>query len=171
MPDSFFALRFAFSTSSNSDMRTLQVYSQADGQETELYKFYHPMTGLSSGLTTVQRRNPNTQIYETACEIEWKSDTNATVSFGVEQVTLRDLRKPKKNSSQSRRFKAGGSEYKWKIAENDKDIFCVDTRGKAVAEWDQEQKSLKVARRSEGILDRLVVTCILNLWMKRAGDW
>ena len=68
-------------------------------------------------MTTVQRRNPNTEIYETACEIEWKNETNATVSFGVEQVrprchppdvdlsrlkvALRDLRKPKKSSSQS----------------------------------------------------------------------
>ena len=83
MPDSLsIHLRFAFSTSSNSDTRTLQVYSQEAGQETELYKvgvrqlpqsradppllqFYHPVTGLSIGLTTVQRRNPNTEIYET----------------------------------------------------------------------------------------------------------
>ncbi|KAL1706653.1 hypothetical protein EV121DRAFT_289234 [Schizophyllum commune] len=172
MPDSLsIHLRFAFSTSSNSDTRTLQVYSQEAGQETELYKFYHPVTGLSIGLTTVQRRNPNTEIYETACEIEWKNETNATVSFGVEQVALRDLRKPKKSSSQSRRFKAGGSEYKWKIAENNKDLFCVDTRGKTLAEWNEEQQSLKVARRLEGVLDRVVVTCFLNLWMKRMGDW
>lgn len=122
MPDSII-LRFAFSNSSNSDMRTLQVYSSSNGQETELYKFYHPMTGLSTGLTSVQRRNLNTQILETACEIAWSAETNATISFGVEESSLRDVRKAKKNSSRSRRFKAGGSEYKWKIADNDSDLF------------------------------------------------
>ena len=50
-------------------------------------------------------------------------------------------------------------------------LQCVDTRGKTLAEWNEEQQSLKVAKRLEGALDRVVVTCFLNLWMKRMGDW
>lgn len=89
--------------------------------------------------------------------------------------------------ARSRRFKVGGSEYKWKVAENDVDLIvsalrfhplppftllqCVSTRRKTVAAWSQEDVTLRVTDRGEGILDRVVVTCFLNLWMKRLNMW
>jgi hypothetical protein len=53
---------------------------------------------------------------------------------------------------------------------------CVSTQlgafGKNVAEWSNEASTLRVAERFEPILDRIVVTCILNLWMKQtAAGW
>ncbi|KAI0921564.1 hypothetical protein AcW1_004503 [Taiwanofungus camphoratus] len=91
-------------------------------------------------------------------------------------------------SSRSRRFKANNSEYKWKIAENGSDLFvcgfillqpadrltleqCVNARGKTIATWSQEGQILRVSRSAEGFLDRVVVTCFLNLWMKQLNLW
>ncbi|KAK0191264.1 hypothetical protein F5146DRAFT_1047887 [Armillaria mellea] len=167
-------LRFEFSVSSNSDMRTFKVHRLPDSASSsviELYRFYHPVTGLVAGLTTFHRQNLVTNIFETAGQIEWLSNSNATVQFGINQYHIRELRKQKKSNSQSRRFKVGGSEYKWKIAGNNTDLFCVDSRGKTVATWLQEELTLRVATRVESILDRVVVTCFLNLWVRHLGDW
>ena len=43
--------------------------------------------------------------------------------------------------------------------------------GKTVAEWSQETLTLRVAERAEPILDRVVVTLLLNLWMRNMDDW
>lgn len=48
---------------------------------------------------------------------------------------------------------------------------CVDLRGRTVATWSQEQLQLIVVPRVEGIMDRVVVTCMLNLWIKQVGQW
>ncbi|KAJ7699910.1 hypothetical protein B0H17DRAFT_1047627, partial [Mycena rosella] len=128
-------LRFAYSNS--EEMRTFRVYKRIEAvggaTELELYqasasvdicflafillKFYHSSYGPSSGVTTFQRVNENTSVWEPAGEISWTSSSNATVHFGINEVNIRDLRKAKKSSSQSRRFKAQGSEYKWKMGE------------------------------------------------------
>ncbi|TFY79399.1 hypothetical protein EWM64_g4609 [Hericium alpestre] len=167
-------LKFSYPPAeSNSDMRTFNVYRVYEGStdQLELYKFYHPNTGLSIGVTTFHRKNTTTSKWETAGEIEWSSDTNATVHFGIDEVPMRELRKPKNTNSKSRRFKASGHEYKWKVAEGDKDLFCVDSRGKKVATWTQDDLTLRVEARGEGVLDRIVVTCLLNSWMKGQGMW
>ncbi|KAJ6629163.1 hypothetical protein B0H10DRAFT_2160627 [Mycena sp. CBHHK59/15] len=157
-------LRFSYS---NSEIRTFNAYKLEDtAAETELYQFYHSSLGPSSGVTTFQRKNLNTSIWEPAGEISWMSNSNATVHFGINEVHIRDLRKPKKSSSQSRRFKAGGSEYKWKI-----DMQCVDSRGKTVATWSQEETTLRVKAQVEHVLDRIIVTCLLNLWIRQLGLW
>ncbi|KAJ7276236.1 hypothetical protein B0H12DRAFT_1005313, partial [Mycena haematopus] len=140
-----------------------------------LDKFYHSVYGPSSGVTTFQRKNLTTNVWEPAGEISWTSNTNAIVHFGIDEVSMGDLRKPKKSSSQSRRFKAGGSEYKWKMTEGS-DLFvclpsCVDSRGKTVATWSQEETTLRVGAQAVHILDRVVVTCLLNLWIRQLGLW
>lgn len=49
---------------------------------------------------------------------------------------------------------------------------CVDSRGKVIASWNQEQSNLLVSPKGESILDRLVVTCFLNLWaLRHLGQW
>ncbi|KAF9076369.1 hypothetical protein BDP27DRAFT_1313222 [Rhodocollybia butyracea] len=168
-------LHFVFSSTINSDMRSFNVLF-LPGESTdvvELYRFHHPLIGSTQGLTTFHRQNLATCIFETAGQIDWLSDHNATVYFGLEEVHIRDLRKAKKPTSKSRRFKASGSEYKWKQVPNaNSDLVCVDSRGKVVASWSQEQLNLHVSSQAEAILDRLVVTCFLNLWaLTRLGHW
>lgn len=125
MPATDIVLRFAYPPpETNSDFRTFNVYrvSEESTEQVELYKFYHPNTGMPIGGTTFHRKNLNTMKWETAGEIEWTSNTNATIYFGIDEVSIRDLRKPKNANSKSRRFKASGSEYKWKIAEKNTDL-------------------------------------------------
>ncbi|KIK90988.1 hypothetical protein PAXRUDRAFT_831215 [Paxillus rubicundulus Ve08.2h10] len=128
------------------------------------------MTGNSIGTTTYHRKNLDTLIFETAGQIEWSSSSNATAWLGVDEVAVKDLRKIK-NGSQSRRFKVPGMEYKWKIGENGNDLFCIDSKDKHVAAWSADERVLRVAPRCVNILDRIVVTCFLNLWFKRLGRW
>ncbi|KAJ7179823.1 hypothetical protein C8R43DRAFT_1093369 [Mycena crocata] len=165
-------LRFSFSNP--EEIRTFRAYKRIDTvanpTELELYQFYHSSYGPASGVTTFQRLNLATGVWEPAGEISWMSHSNATVHFGVNEVSISDLRKPKKKSSQSRRFKAGGSEYKWKMTE-ESGLLCVDSRGKTVATWSQEETTLRVGSQAELILDRVVVTCLLNLWIRHLGLW
>ncbi|OBZ76436.1 hypothetical protein A0H81_03575 [Grifola frondosa] len=167
-------LRFVYpANNANADWRTIQINQVIEGSDNpiEMYKFHHPATGLSTGVTSMERKNLVTQRWENAGHIEWLSDYNANVYFGIERVPMRELRRSKKASSKSRRFKAAGAEYKWKLAENGTDLICVSTRGKAVATWSQDTLVLRVAERAEGFLDRVVVTCILNLWARRMNFW
>ncbi|KAJ7095216.1 hypothetical protein B0H15DRAFT_967117 [Mycena belliarum] len=178
MATSTVTLRFAFTHP--DEMRTFRAYKRLDGPgaaELELYQasdclpvFYHSSYGPSGGVTTFQRVNVATGVWEPAGEISWTSSSNATVHFGIAEVNIRDLRKRKKASSQSRRFKAGGSEYKWKMGEGN-DLFCVDARGKTVATWSHADTTLQVGAQAEQILDRVVVTCLLNLWIRHLGLW
>ncbi|KIM91026.1 hypothetical protein PILCRDRAFT_1246 [Piloderma croceum F 1598] len=133
--------------------------------------FLHPITIDPRMNTTFYRMNLNTRNYETAGFIEWSAGWNARVTWGIETVSLRDCRKKKKEASKSRRFKAGDSEYKWKIAENERDLFCVDSWNRTIASWSQDTLTLRVASRAANILDRLIVTCTLNLYMKQLGQW
>ncbi|KAJ7937218.1 hypothetical protein B0H13DRAFT_1698960 [Mycena leptocephala] len=166
-------LRFAYPKP--EEIRTFRAYKHLDGAdgatELELYEFYHSTYGPSSGVTTFSRRNLATSVMEPAGEISWTSNSNATVHFGISEVNIRDLRKPKKSSSMSRRFKAGGSEYKWKMVAEGNDLVCVDSRGKTVATWSQDETTLRVGVQAEHILDRVVVTCLLNLWIRQLGLW
>ncbi|KAI0092781.1 hypothetical protein BDY19DRAFT_883607 [Irpex rosettiformis] len=142
-----------------------------------LSKFYHPLiAGSDSGVTYFERMNCATSLWEPAGHVEWSSNHSANVYFGLERVPLRELRRLKKTTSKSRRFKANGTDYRWKLADNGFDLICVSTQisafGRNVAEWSNERSTLRVVERFEPILDRLVVTCILNLWMKRtAAGW
>jgi len=172
MADSDIILRFVYSSDTNADMRTfrvLQVLEDA-ADELELYKFSHPLTGHSMGTTTFHRKNLDTLVFETAGQVEWFSSFNAMVWFGVDEASVKDLRKTK-NGGQSRRFKACGVEYKWKVRENGSDMFCVDSKDRHVAVWNEVDKRLMVAPRCVAILDRIVVTCFLNLWFKKLRKW
>lgn len=159
--------------SANQDLRTFQVKQLVEGgtETVDLYKFNHPNTGSQTGVTSVERKNPSTERWENAGHIDWSSEANGHVYFGMERVPMRELRRAKKTSSKSRRFKAAGSEYKWKIADNGADLYCVSTRGKTVAQWSQDSQVLRVTERAEEILDRVVVTLLINVWMKRLNIW
>ncbi|THV03273.1 hypothetical protein K435DRAFT_827117 [Dendrothele bispora CBS 962.96] len=170
MTSSDFTLYFEF-PDNDPENRTFKIHKLAQDSadaSTEFYRFHHPVTGLKTGLTTFQRHNLKTDIFETAGQIDWLSNYNCTISFGIDEVHIRELRKMKKSSSKSRRFKAGGSEYKWK--EEDKNLICVDSRGKTVATWTDKDKKLWVAGKLEPVLDRLVVSCFLNIWFLQHGQ-
>ncbi|KAG1753859.1 uncharacterized protein EDB91DRAFT_420884 [Suillus paluster] len=178
MAETDMVFRFVYSTDSDADMRSFRVYQvigPASYEELELYKFLHSMTGSSTGITTYHRKNMNSLSFETAGQIKWSSNTNATaVYFGVdsEEVSVKDLRKIKNATSHSRRFKSGtGAGYKWKIADNKTDLYCVDSQDKYIASWSNQERILRVTPRASALLDRLVVTCFLNVWCKGLGRW
>lgn len=50
-------------------------------------------------------------------------------------------------------------------------VQCIDSKEKHVAAWSEDDRTLKVAPRCVTLLDRIVVTCFLNLWFKRLGKW
>lgn len=101
-------LRFVYPDNANADFRTVNIHQAVEGSDTliELYKvcpralspgslsgtdrpcaqFHHPNTGVNTGLTTFQRKNFETQLWENAGQIEWNSNTSGAVYFGVERV-------------------------------------------------------------------------------------
>ncbi|KAG8218375.1 hypothetical protein J3R82DRAFT_3995 [Butyriboletus roseoflavus] len=131
MVDSDIVLRFVSSTDSSADMRTFRVLQVIENAaaELELYKFSHPLTGHSMGTTTFHRKNLDTLVFETAGHIEWFSSFNATVWFGVDEflkpAALRYC--TEMWLSRSRRFKASGMEYKWRLGENGNDMLVSVT--------------------------------------------
>ncbi|KAJ6599234.1 hypothetical protein DFH09DRAFT_1130502 [Mycena vulgaris] len=74
-------LRFSYSNA--EEIRTFRAYKQVEAvggtTELELYQFYHSPYGPSSGVTTFQRMNLK--------HISWTSNSNATVHFGVNEVS------------------------------------------------------------------------------------
>lgn len=170
--------RFVNSSSTNTDsdaraFRVYQVVGTAAHEELELYRFSHSMTGSAGGTTTYQRKNMNSLIFETVGHISWSSNIMASaVYFGLEEVSVKDLRKVKNATSHSRRFKSGvGAGYKWKISDNRTDLYCIDSQDKYIASWSNHERILRVTPRASAMLDRLVVTCFLNVWFKRLGRW
>ncbi|KAE9410271.1 hypothetical protein BT96DRAFT_983828 [Gymnopus androsaceus JB14] len=115
-------LVFVFSSPGMRNFKVHQLSSESSASSIELHKFHHPETGFADEVTTFHRQNLATSIFEAARKILW---TNAVGHFGLEEVHIRDLRRVKKPSSRSRRFKAGGSEYKWRIAPNSTDLLVV----------------------------------------------
>ncbi|KZP24631.1 hypothetical protein FIBSPDRAFT_951032 [Athelia psychrophila] len=168
-------IEYHYPKSSNvDDIRSFYAYQSTEGSdepEIDIYKFLHPLTGDMRANTTFHRRNIATDRYETAGSIEWYNSASGRITFGSDTYDMRDCRRLKKATSKSRRFPAGGSEYKWKIAEDETHIFCVDSWGKTVATWLPETQTLKIAPKGAAILDRLIVTCTVNLYMWKQGFW
>ncbi|KAI6130483.1 hypothetical protein EDD16DRAFT_1515605 [Pisolithus croceorrhizus] len=160
-------LRFVYD--GNADMRNFRVYQVIENAPERL-EFHHPTAGHVTPTTTYKRKNLAVLQWETAGRIEWPTTTSGTVWFGVDEVPIKDLRRIKNGTSQgpsrSRRFKFSGNEYKWKVAGNGQDLFCVDSKDKHVAIWTAQDMSLKIAPRCVTILERIVITCFLNLWFK-----
>ncbi|OJA20888.1 hypothetical protein AZE42_00881 [Rhizopogon vesiculosus] len=105
MVDIDMVFRFAFSIDADCDKRTFRVYQVIRTtvvEELELYKFSHSTTGSgsSSGTTTCHRKNMISLAFDNIGHIRWSSNTNATVRFGVEEVSVKDVRKVKNATSQ-----------------------------------------------------------------------
>lgn len=83
-------------------------------------------------------------------------------------IPFSDLRLKAKSSSKSRRFTFGGQQYKWKPERNN-DMICVDLTGKRIASWNATRTRLSVPTSIDNaiFIDRLVVTCLLNLWFRK----
>lgn len=162
----------------HTDLRSFTVTQvKEDLTEVELYKFRHPVTGTNVGVTHYHRMNFDAHRWESAGHIEWSNAFVCSVWWGgMHKESIIDLRRRKKSSSKSRRFRtSSGAEYKWKIAENGEDLVCVSAQlsslGKVVAEWSHEKLTLRVSEAVEPILDRIVVTWIINLWLKLNRSW
>ncbi|CAK5275721.1 unnamed protein product, partial [Mycena citricolor] len=47
---------------------------------------------------------------------------------------------------------------------------CVEASSKkTVATWTDKETTLRVMASAEQVLDRMVVTCVLNLWIRHLG--
>ncbi|KAH8113372.1 hypothetical protein DFH11DRAFT_1727850 [Phellopilus nigrolimitatus] len=149
------------------DMRTFNIFLDLG---TTMQAFL-TIPGVAESVTTFERWNLTVHRWEIAGEIHWTNNFSGQVQFGVHILQLQEIRKRKKQSSKSRRFVANGAEYKWKIADAGNDLFCVDSRGRKVATWTQETLELRVVSSVEDILDRLVVTCLVNIWFRAHGYW
>ncbi|KAJ8595342.1 hypothetical protein M405DRAFT_728213 [Rhizopogon salebrosus TDB-379] len=180
MVDTDMIFRFVFPSEADCDMRTFRIYQVIGGtahEELVLYKFSHSTTGpgSSSGTTTYHRKNMTSLAFECAGYIHWSSNTNATVCFGVDELSIKDVRKVKNATSRSRRFQcSAGAWHKWKIADNGTDLYvrdCTDSKNKHIASWSHEERTLKVTPYASIMIDRVVVTCFLNVWFKRLGRW
>ncbi|EJD01040.1 uncharacterized protein FOMMEDRAFT_147698 [Fomitiporia mediterranea MF3/22] len=154
------------------DMRTFSVYLDLgpSHEALHLYKFL-TIAGMADSSTTFERWNINARRWEIAGEIHWNNNFTGEVKFGIYTLPLRDVRRRKKQSSKSRRFVVNNAEYKWKVKDNGRDLFCVNADGETVATWTEEILELRVAASAEDILDRLVVTCLVHIWFKAHGYW
>ncbi|KAK7695689.1 hypothetical protein QCA50_000325 [Cerrena zonata] len=171
-------LRLHFVFSERFDMRTFNVNRlDADGvSEVTLYKVFHPLPDSLVSETIFERMNFATGQWDKAGIIEWSNRTTCGVFFGgiPPKIGMRELRKKKKNNSKSRRFKAGGTEYKWKLQPEDTGdtgLVCEGSRGKVVATWTHETNILYVSERVVDQLDHIVITCLMNLWMWTMRLW
>ncbi|KAI6034305.1 hypothetical protein BKA83DRAFT_4188034 [Pisolithus microcarpus] len=162
------------------NFRVYQVIENAP-ERLEVYRFHHPTAGHRKNLAVLQ--------WDAAGRIEWPTTTSGTVWFGVDEVPIKDLRRIKNGTSQSRRFKCSGNEYKWKIAGNGQDLFVSEyhdchalvnveplfsvsiAKINMFAIWTAQEMSLKIAPRCVTILERIVITCFLNLWFKGLNRW
>lgn len=164
--------RLQYTVPNTEEIRTCQVLEdQPDGGLLQLFKF-QTFTNNRTCETDFQRFNKFTNRYETAGIIQWNGSTNAQVTFGIVTLSLRDVRRLNKPSSQSRRFRWNNSEYKWKRGGSDgKDLFCYDWRKRVIASFNDETKVLQVSERGYTILDQIVVTCLLHRWMLSLGHW
>lgn len=48
---------------------------------------------------------------------------------------------------------------------------CYDRKDAIIANWDNEGQILHISANALPILDRIVVTCMLNLWMRNRNEW
>lgn len=119
-------LRFIYD--GNADARNFRVYQVIENapERLEVYRFHHPTAGHVTPTTTYKRKNLAVLQWDAAGRIEWPTTTSGTVWFGVDEVPIKDLRRIKNGTSQSRRFKCSGNEYKWKIAGNGQDLFVSE---------------------------------------------
>ncbi|KAF8520100.1 hypothetical protein JB92DRAFT_3111952 [Gautieria morchelliformis] len=105
--------------------------------------------------TDFERYNKATNRYEVAGGIRWDGQMKAQVTFGVVTLPLHEVRRLKKATSQSRRFRWNNSEYKWKRGGTDgKDFFCYDWLNRLIASYTEESKKLEVTDRGYTILDQ-----------------
>jgi len=169
-------LRFiypSFEENRYSDIRTFRVneFGVLGSTTSDLYRFTHPSSGLSIGSTVFERKNAETDEWKQVGNIEWTSDLTGTVDLGGEEISIKDLRKVKYGTSTSRRFRYQGREYKWRISENEVDLHCLDPEGFVVASWNQQRQQLWLHSRRPALVERFLVTCLLNLWFRMQGAW
>ena len=51
-----------------------------------MWQFFHPYTGMRTGVTSFQRRNLRKESWDNAGHVDWSSNTTAKVCFGMDEV-------------------------------------------------------------------------------------
>jgi len=153
-----------------SDFRTANILEpQANGEHLTLFKI-QTYSNTPTAETEFLRFNKLTGKDEWAGGIRWEGRT--TVSFGAVNMSLHELRRRKKPSSQSRRFKWNNSEYKWKrTGTGGRNLTCYDWFKRVIASYNDDTRYLEVSDRGYALLDQLVVTCLLHRWTLSQGYW
>jgi len=155
------------------DLRTFNVFvDMGQVQSLQLYKF-RTIQGVLETVTTFEKFNTNRPAlrWEIAGEIHWMRNYTGYVIFGLERFQFHEIRRRKKATSRSRRFLVGELAFKWKIADNGNDLVCVDSNKFVVCAWSASTQTLRFVRDAQPLLDRLVVTCLVNQWFKEKGRW
>ncbi|KAF9653459.1 hypothetical protein BDM02DRAFT_3265661 [Thelephora ganbajun] len=158
----------------HQDTRTVTIYKyDPETEETsEFYRFEHPSTGMAIGMTTFSKKNPDTGEWDRVGHIEWTSPLSGAVTLDENEMTIKEYRKVINKTSTSRRFKYKGVEYKWKASDHIKNnLYCVDTHDFVWGKWYNDKNILRVTSNSEGLLERLLVTALLNIWFFQKEAW
>jgi len=158
----------------HQDIRTVTIYRcDADSEEpTEIYRFEHPSSGMAIGLTTYSKKNLSTGEWDRIGHIEWTSPLSGAISLGGSEMTIKDYRKVINKTSTSRRFKYKGTEYKWKYSDHIKNnLYCVDAHDFVWGKWYHEKNILKLTYNTEELLERLILTALLNVWFFQKEAW
>lgn len=158
----------------HQDIRTVTVYKyDSDTEESaELYRFEHPANGMAIGVTVFSKKNTETEEWDRIGHIEWTSPLSGAVTLDGNEVTIREYRKVINKTSTSRRFKYKGVEYKWKFSDHIKNnLYCVDAHDFVWGKWYHDKNVLRLTYNSEGLLERLVLTALLNVWFYQKEAW
>lgn len=158
----------------HQDNRTVTIYKYDSETEesTELYRFEHPPNGMAIGMTVFSKKNPDAGGWDRIGHIEWTSPLSGAIALGGNESTIKDYRKVINKTSTSRRFKYKGVEYKWKFSDHIKNnLYCVDAHDFVWGKWYHEKNVLRLTYTSEELLERLILTALLNVWFFQKEAW
>jgi len=162
-------MRWDYSEVPYNDIRNFRIFVDS----LCLYKFRTISTSQSAYVSSsFTRFNADTGRFESAGEIEWlRNQQECKVTFGIYEFHSSSLRRAKKRTSKSRRFKVRGTEYKWKKSEEGTQLTCTDTSRNLIAKWERVNSKMHITERGKGMEDELMVTCLLHQWWISTGRW
>jgi len=165
-PTTDLVLRWEFDS---GDIRKLNIWTARPGDQDDLKLYYFLTFGQES---TYYRFNLATDRYENAGSIEWLSTYNIRLNMGLRSLHVEALTRRNKPTSRSRRFKAlNNVEYKWRPADDEPmNLECMTVTGrKFVALYTNANNSMRVHPRGQGILDDIVISCLIHLYRRSKG--
>jgi len=145
----------------------------------DLYRFHTPEPEGHDPTTLVWRLDHTTETYEVVAKILWRRViAESIVQFLVPgiQGTIATFRQRhvERPNSKSRLYAAGDSIYKWMPGQKiDEDMKCQQVLPPQAdaAYFVGSTNSLIVLPEGQRILDQLIVTLMLNLYLREKDMW